>query len=122
MTQPRHGMALRGAHAAVRLLAQQAFSRVAGAPLIPGNEIRLLIDAQANFDAWLLAIRGAERSVLFENYMFSDDAAGREIRAALVERAQAGAQVRAIRDWFGCLGASSDGRWKRLRAAGGAGR
>ncbi|MEY2936756.1 MAG: hypothetical protein RL033_7505 [Pseudomonadota bacterium] len=112
-------MALRGAHASVRLLAQQAFSRVAGAPLIVGNEVRLLIDARANFDAWLEAIRGAESSVLFENYMFSDDQVGREMRDALVERAAAGVKVRVIRDWFGCLGESRDGFWKPLRAAGG---
>ncbi len=112
-------MALRGAHAAVRLLAQQAFSRVAGAPLIAGNSVQLLIDARANFDAWLDAIRGAQQSVLFENYMFSDDEVGREVRAALVERAEAGVKVRVIRDWFGCLGESSDGFWKPLRAAGG---
>lgn len=112
-------MALRGAHAAVRLLAQQAFSRVAGAPLIPGNEIRLLIDARANFDAWLAAIRCAETSVLFENYMFSDDEVGREFRDALVERAEAGVQVCVIRDWFGCLGESRDSFWRPLRAAGG---
>jgi len=40
---------------AVRLLAEQAFSRAAGAPLIEGNAVDLLIDARANFDAWLAA-------------------------------------------------------------------
>jgi cardiolipin synthase A/B len=100
-------------------LGQQAFSRVAGAPLIPGNHVELLIDARANFDAWLESIQCAQHSILFENYMFSDDEVGREVRAALVERAEAGVQVKLIRDWFGCIGESSDAFWKPLRAAGG---
>jgi hypothetical protein len=33
------------AHSSVRALANQAFSRTASAPLIPGNSIRLLNDA-----------------------------------------------------------------------------
>jgi cardiolipin synthase A/B len=105
--------------APLRLLAQQAFSRVAGAPLIPGNQVELLIDARANFDAWLEAIQGAQQSILLENYMFSADDVARELRAALVERAAAGVQVKLIRDWFGCLGESRDAFWKPLRAAGG---
>ena len=44
-----------------------------GAPLIVGNRVDLLIDARANFDAWLEAIRAAQESVLLENYMFGDD-------------------------------------------------
>ena len=44
-----------------RLLAEQAFSRAAGAPLVGGNTVELLIDAPANYDAWLKAIRGARR-------------------------------------------------------------
>jgi cardiolipin synthase len=105
--------------APLRLLAQQAFSRVAGAPLIPGNHVELLIDARANFDAWLEAIAGARESILVENYMFSDDEVGRELRAALVERASAGVLVKVIRDWFGCIGESLDSFWKPLRSAGG---
>jgi len=72
------------------MLAEQAFSRAAGAPLVEHNAVELLIDARANFDAWLVAIRAARGAVLFENYIFSDDAVGREFRDALIERAQAG--------------------------------
>jgi cardiolipin synthase len=52
---------------AVRLLAEQAFSRAAGAPLLEGNAVDLLIDARANFDAWLAAIRGAQSLIPLEN-------------------------------------------------------
>jgi len=102
-----------------RLLAQQALSRAAGAPLIEGNAIELLIDAQANYDAWLEAIHGARQRVLLENYIIRDDELGKRFRDALVERAQAGVLVMVIADWVGCLGQSRNGFWAPLRAAGG---
>lgn len=108
-----------GDSATLRLLAEQAFSRAAGAPLIEHNAVELLIDARVNFDAWLAAIRAARRSILFENYIFRDDVVGREFRDALVERAQAGASVCVLRDWMGCLGQSRASFWQPLLAAGG---
>src|SRR5450631_1971380 len=101
-----------------RLLAEQAFSRAAG-PLVGGNTLDLLIDAPANYDAWLKAIRGARRRVLLENYMIRDDEVGCEFRDALVERARAGILVAVVVDWLGCLGQSSRRFWTSLRAAGG---
>src|SRR5690606_2533819 len=56
----------------LRLLAEQALSRTAGAPLLGGNAIRLLRDAEENYPAWLAAIAGARQSVLFENYIVHD--------------------------------------------------
>jgi len=103
----------------LRLFAQQALSRAAGAPLIGGNSVDLLIDGRANFDAWLAAIRGARSTILFENYIFRDDEVSREFRDALVERCAAGVQVYVIRDWLGCLGQSTARFWKPLIAAGG---
>jgi len=102
-----------------RLLAQQALSRAAGAPLLSGNAVDLLIDATANYAAWLEAIRGARRRVLLENYIVRDDAVGRAFRDALVERAQAGVFVAVVVDWAGCLGQSRSGFWAPLREAGG---
>jgi len=104
---------------AVRLLAEQAFSRAAGAPLIEGNAVDLLIDARANFDAWLAAIHAARSTILFENYIFRDDETGRAFREALCERAKAGVRVFLIRDWMGCLGQSRHAFWQPLIAAGG---
>ncbi|AUX26915.1 phospholipase [Sorangium cellulosum] len=106
-------------NAPLRAVAQQTFSRVAGAPLIEGNSVDLLIDGRANFDAWLAAIRAARTSILLENYIFDDDPLAREFRGALSERAAAGVHVRVIRDWLGCLGVSTDAFWSELRAAGG---
>jgi cardiolipin synthase len=103
----------------VRTLAEQAFSRAAGAPLIGGNAVDLLIDARAHFDAWLAAIRNARHWILIENYIFRDDEVGREFAAALAERAAAGVRVCVIRDWMGCLGNSGRSLWNSLAAAGG---
>jgi cardiolipin synthase len=107
------------ASSALRQLAEQAFSRASGAPLVEGNAVDLLIDARATFDAWLAAIRGAHVSILFENYIFRDDETGREFREALVERARAGVRVFVVRDWLGCIGQSSASFWNPLIEAGG---
>ena len=103
----------------LRLLAEQALSRAAGAPLLAGNAVELLIDAAAHFDAWLKAIRGAQRRVLLENYIIRDDEVGRAFRDALVERAQAGVMVAVVADWLGCFGQSRGAFWAPLRSAGG---
>jgi len=102
----------------VRTLADQAFFRAAGGPLIPGNRVRLLKNAMGNYPAWLDAIRTARRHVYFENYIFHDDATGRRFAEALVERARAGVVVRVIHDWLGGLGASSGSFWSALRNEG----
>lgn len=104
---------------ALRSMAGQAFSRAAGAPLLGGNAVELLIDAAGNYPRWLAAIRGAQHAILFENYIFRDDATGREFRDALVERARAGVQVFVLRDWMGCLGQSRAAFWRPLLDAGG---
>jgi cardiolipin synthase len=102
-----------------RLLAEQALSRAAGAPLLSGNAVQLLIDAAAHYDAWLAAIRGAQHRVLLENYIVRDDEVGRAFRDALVERARSGVFVAVVTDWVGCLGQSRRSFWAPLHAAGG---
>ncbi|EIL98025.1 phosphatidylserine/phosphatidylglycerophosphate/cardiolipin synthase [Rhodanobacter sp. 115] len=102
-----------------RLLAEQALSRAAGAPLLGGNAVELLIDAEANYTAWLQAIKQARHSVLLENYIIRDDDVGRRFRDALVDRARDGVLVAVICDWMGCLGQSRAAFWKPLRDAGG---
>ncbi|TAM91758.1 MAG: cardiolipin synthase B, partial [Rhodanobacteraceae bacterium] len=81
------------------MLAEQALTRAAGAPLSTGNHVELLIDARANFDAWLEAIANAKHNILFGNYIFRDDETGRGFISALAERARAGVRVRVLLDW-----------------------
>ncbi|HET6587091.1 MAG TPA: phospholipase D-like domain-containing protein [Oleiagrimonas sp.] len=104
---------------APRQLAERAFSRAAGAPLLGGNRVDLLIDAKTHFDAWLAAIDKAQRQVLLENYLIRNDRIGRAFRDVLVDRARAGVRVCVIRDWMGCFGQSRRSFWKPLLEAGG---
>ncbi len=106
-------------HDDFRPLAEQALSRAAGAPLSSGNSIELLIDAQAHFDAWLAAIRGARHYVLLANYIIRADEVGQTFLDALIERARNGVRVCVTRDWLGCLGQSGTRFWKPLLEAGG---
>lgn len=102
-----------------RLLAEQAFSRAAGAPLCPGNRLRLLRDATGNYPAWLAAIRNARFSIHCENYIIQDDVVGREFIDALAARARAGVRVRLLYDWMGSFLVSSRAFFAPLVAAGG---
>ena len=102
----------------VRQLADQAFSRAAGAALIEGNSVRLLRDARENYPAWIEAIGSATHHIHFENYIFYDDATGTRFAEALIGKAQAGVRVRLIYDWLGCIGSASRGFWNRLRSGG----
>ena len=102
----------------LRQLADQAFSRAAGAPLVEGNAVELLCDAEENYPAWLDAINNAERWVHFESYILRDDVTGREFAAAMTAAARRGVQVRIIYDWLGAISATTWMYWERLRRAG----
>ena len=103
----------------LRVLADRAFSRAAGAPLVGGNAVRLLRDAAENFPAWREAIRGARRSIFFESYIIDDDAVGTEFRDLLAEKARGGVRVRVLRDWLGSPGRISRRFWRPFLRAGG---
>lgn len=113
-----HHKTERDAISSVRLLADQAFSRAAGAPLITGNSCRVLRDAAENYPAWLEAIRQAEQRIHFECYIIHEDETGIEFAEALAERAREGVHVRLIYDWLGALGAASRRLWRRMSEAG----
>ncbi len=103
---------------ALRALADRAFSRVAGAPLVPGNKVTLLRDAAENYPAWLEAISSAKSGIQFENYIIHSDDVGRQFAEALSARARQGVRVRLIYDWLGALRATSHQFWEVLRRSG----
>jgi cardiolipin synthase len=102
----------------LRLVADQAFSRAAGAPLVEGNSVQLLRDAQDNYPAWLDAINGAEHWIHFESYIIHEDHCGRDFAQALMAAARRGVKVRVVYDWVGALTATTWMFWHRLRKAG----
>lgn len=88
--------------ATLRTLADQTLSRTAGAPLLGGNQVRVLRDAAENYPAWTAAMEQATRSIHMEMYIVHDDGVGRRFVALLAARARAGVTVRILYDWFGC--------------------
>jgi cardiolipin synthase len=94
------------------------FSRAAGAPLIGGNQVRLLEDGRENYPAWLAAIRAAKGYVHFENYFIYNDEVGREFADAFMAKAREGVRVRIVYDWIGGFGKARRKFWNTLRRAG----
>ncbi|HUM16288.1 MAG TPA: phospholipase D-like domain-containing protein [Candidatus Nitrosotalea sp.] len=110
-------MSVDDSRAAIDLI-EQGFDRASGAPLVAGNEVRLLRDAGENYPAWLEAIAAARRTIHFESYIIHDDEVGRQFAEALSARARAGVRVRVIYDWLGAVGKTSRGFWRDLRESG----
>lgn len=77
---------------------------LSGFDLVGGNRIELLIDGEATFDSILAGIAGARDYVLFQFYMIHDDELGRQVKDALIERAQAGVRVFVLYDEIGSSG------------------
>jgi cardiolipin synthase A/B len=102
----------------LRQLAEQAFSRAAGAPLVDGNRVELLCDARENYPAWLDAINAAKHWIHFESYILRDDRSGREFADAMMAAAKRGVRVRLLYDWLGAISATTWMYWERLRRAG----
>jgi cardiolipin synthase len=69
---------------------------------------RLLTDAEAFYGELLDAIAGAETSVDFEYYIFSNDVLGSKFVAALVAAAQRGVRVRVMIDGIGSAGSGPE--------------
>ena len=102
---------------ATRILADQAFSRTAGASLVHGNAVRLLKDARENYPAWIAAMEQAKETIHFECYILHDDAVGARFSDLLLRKAKEGVRVRIVYDWLG--GWQTRGRfWRRLREGG----
>ena len=102
----------------IRDFAQRTLSRIAGAPLVAGNYVRLLKDAAENYPAWLDAISGAKQHIHFESYIIHQDEIGQQFADVLIAKAREEIHVRVIYDWFGGLGNASRTFWGRLREGG----
>ena len=78
-----------------------AISAMLGVPFLGGHRLRLLIDGEATFAAIFSAIATAEYYVLVQFFIIKDDALGRRLQAALLERAAAGVSVYLLYDGVG---------------------
>jgi cardiolipin synthase len=79
-----------------------------GPTLLAGNAIVALQNGDEIFPAMLQAIRGAQRSITFETYIYWSGEIGQAFADALKERCQAGVAVHVMLDWAGS--AKMDGR------------
>lgn len=92
-----------------------------GLPLREANRVSLLGGGDAILEATLALIRGAQRELRFEMYLWNDDAVGHEVQAALAGALARGVQVRGLLDAIGSrdaktmveelLTAGADLRW-----------
>jgi len=73
---------------------------------VAGQELRLYEHSPPLIDSMLVDIRAAKQRVWMETYIFAEDDAGREVAAALAERAAAGVEVRLMYDALGSISAS----------------
>lgn len=80
----------------------------ADAPMITvaGNELTLFVESAPMIERMAADIRAAQSRVWLESYTFASDAAGQLIAQALIDRAQAGLDVRLIYDAIGSQGTS----------------
>jgi cardiolipin synthase len=117
--QPEQAEAFeRGGRSHTRRIVEQAYARATGAPLVRGNNVRLLIDAEENYPAWLEAIKSASQTIHFESFIIHEDDVGREFAEALCKKAREGVRVRVVYDWLGAVGKTSRRFWRTLRDAG----
>ncbi len=72
-----------------------------GPPLVEGNRITLLENGEQIFPAMLEAIRSAQRTITFENFLWKEGDVSDTFAAALAERARAGVKVHFLQDAMG---------------------
>ena len=71
------------------------------ASIIAGSRVELLFNGDQIFPAMLQAIRGARKSITYQQYFFEDGAIAHEIAEAFAERCRAGVQVKILIDSLG---------------------
>ncbi len=76
---------------------------IVGSPLTTGNQVLLLQDGPATYQAMYAAILAAQDHINMETYILEDDEVGQRFAQALIAKQQQGVQVNLIRDSVGTL-------------------
>ena len=74
-----------------------------GPPILEGNKVEVLLNGDAIFSSMLKEIRGAQRTITFETYIYWSETIGKEFSDALIERARAGVKVHVMLDFIGSM-------------------
>lgn len=80
----------------------RAVSHLTGHTWTQGNAVRTLPNGGTFIPAMLSAIRSAQHSLTWENFVAVDSQPVADFTEAFIERAKAGVQVRVILDHYGC--------------------
>lgn len=96
---------------------RRSMSVLLGPPILDGNKVDTLLNGDAIFPAMLAAIRGAQRTISFETYIYWSENIGRQFSDALSERARAGVKVHLMLDYIGSM-KIDDSSLAAMRAAG----
>lgn len=88
-----------------------------GPGILEGNKVEVLLNGDQIFPSMLEAIRGAQRSINFETYIYWSETIGREFSEALSERARAEVKVHVLLDFIGSMKMEQQSI-EKMRAAG----
>ena len=81
----------------------RSMSNLLGPPLMPGNQVKELLNGNEIFPPMLAAIRSAKKTITFETYIYWSGEIGKEFAEALAERSRAGVKVHVLVDWVGSV-------------------
>lgn len=79
----------------------RAMGQLVGPGIVAGNRVTALINGARIFPAMLDAVRGAQKSIDLETYIYWSGDIGQKFAEALAERARAGVKVHVLIDWVG---------------------
>jgi cardiolipin synthase A/B len=75
----------------------------AGAPIVSGNAVEVLLNGEQIFPAVVDAIRAARRTITYAQYYYEDGPVARDIAEALADRCRAGIGANVLLDAFGSI-------------------
>lgn len=101
LTTPEQQPDAMATHAATAAQILHAAARVTGRPLLPGNQLTVLINGEQAYPAMLDAIAGARHSIDLASYIFDNDQTGKSFVAALAQAQARGVAVRVLVDGLG---------------------
>lgn len=94
-----------------------AFETLAGIPFMGGNDLELLVNGHATFDAICKAIEEAEEYIHVQFYIVHDDDLGRRLKTILSDKARQGVRIHFLYDEVGSHD-TPQSYWQELNDAG----
>lgn len=93
------------------------FENVADAYPVTGNQIEIINEGSTFLIRLLQEIKKAEEHIHLQFYIFANDATGRIVRDALIDKAKQGIEIRVLYDDVGCWSVD-DSFFEEMRCAG----